>query len=465
MNQHERCIELAAASIDFQLSPDEQHALRTHLAICDTCSVTVRGIRDDATRLAAAPHQEAPAAVRAGVIGATARRGAAGRRSSRSPGVRWAVLATMLAALLIAGSFVAGSVVDRFRGQDLPAPTLPTAIQQATPAPAATDLQAPKPTASPGWNDLGDVSEAFDGRSVTSVMRRPDGGLVAFGQDRVSAIPVVWVSDDGVDWVESAQSKHVFSDAIPTTGALGGPGMLVVGKAVSVLAEQRAIWESTDGRTWTESPDASAKLHTNADDLTIVSGPAGVIVWRPSGAVWVSTDGETWTPGDIGRQGVSDVSVDSDGFAAVGQVGSDAFLVTSADGQSWGTPRQQPAAAGTQVGIERADDGTEVVWIGDRRWQRTGSGWRAVEGSSVPTVPAPAFVVGGQEDLAAIGSPSGGDTYRAWTWDGAGDWVSDRHPAEAGSGAPTVVGVAPHGSGWYVLTRRGGAFHGWLLQP
>ena len=256
MNEHQRCIELAAASIDFRLSPDEQHILRTHLAICDTCSATVRGIRDDASRMAAAPHPAAPDSVRDALIGAT------GRRRRSSSGVRWAVLATMLAALLVAGSFVAGSVVDRFRGQDLPVPTLPTTVQRATPVPAPTDEQAPRPTDIPGsaqgWNDLGDLSDAFGGRSVTSVMTRPDGGLVAFGQDRVSAgaLPVVWVSDDGVDWVETQQSKGVFSDSIPTSGALGGPGMLVLASAVSVQAAQRGIWESSDGRTWTESPDS-----------------------------------------------------------------------------------------------------------------------------------------------------------------------------------------------------------------
>ena len=68
MNEHQRCIELAAASIDFPLSPDEQRSLRTHLALCDSCTVTVRGLRDDAMRLAAAPHLTAPVAVRNAVI-------------------------------------------------------------------------------------------------------------------------------------------------------------------------------------------------------------------------------------------------------------------------------------------------------------------------------------------------------------------------------------------------------------
>jgi hypothetical protein len=460
VNEHQRCIELAAASIDFRLSADEQHALRTHLAICDSCSLTVRGIRDDATRLAAAPHPAAPATVRDTVIGAAA------RRSGRTSGLRWAVLATMLAAVLVAGSFVAGSVVDRLRGPQVPAPTLPTTVQRSTPAPS--DQQALRPTATPafasGWNDLGDISDAFGGRTAMSVMARPDGGLVAFGQDRGSATPVVWVSDDGVDWTEAKQQTEVFSNDVPTTGALGGPGMLVIGSAISVAgSQQRAIWESPDGRTWTESSDASAMLANNAADLTMAAGPAGVIVWRPSGQVWVSTDGATWKQGNMDVQGVTDVSVDTDGFVAVGRSGSNAFLVTSANGRDWGAPHREAAPAGTQVGIERSDDEVETVWIGDQRWQRSGSSWSAVQGATVP-VPAPGSVVGGQADLVAMGSPTS-SAYRAWTWDGSGDWVSAKQAAETGSAAPTVVAVAPHGSGWFVLTKRGSALHGWIVEP
>ena len=465
MNEHQRCIELAAASIDFRLSADEQHILRTHLATCDSCGTTVRGIREDATRLAATPHPAAPATVRNALIGAT------GRRAGRASGMRWALLATVLAALLVVGSFVAGSVVERIRNHDLPAPTLPAIVDRSTPAPAPTDQQAPRPTATPalasGWNDVGDISDSFSGRTMASVMRSPDGGLVAFGQDRVSTLPVVWVSADGVDWTETKQQQDVFFGVVPTSGALGGPGMLVIGSATStVTGQQRAIWESSDGRSWTESSDPSAQLGTNAGDLTMAAGPAGVIVWRPSGTVWVSTDGATWKTGDIGVQGVTDVTVDTAGFVAVGQSGSNAFLVTSADGRHWDAPVDASSAAGTQVGIERADDGTEAIWIGDQRWQRSGSTWHAVTGATMPTVPDPTSVVGGRAGLAAMGSPSGAGVYRASTWDGsAAAWTSWRQAAETGSATPSVVAITPHGTGWFVLTRRGSALHGWLLEP
>ena len=45
MNEHQRFLELAAASIDFRLTPDEQHALRTHLA-------ELRQLQPDRARLA-----------------------------------------------------------------------------------------------------------------------------------------------------------------------------------------------------------------------------------------------------------------------------------------------------------------------------------------------------------------------------------------------------------------------------
>ena len=83
----------------------------------------------------------------------------------------------------------------------------------------------------------------------------------------------------------------------------------------------------------------------------------------------------------------------------------------------------------------------------------------------MPTVPAPTSIFGGRTGLAAMGSPSGAGVYRASTWDGSAAWASWRQAAETGSAAPTVVAIAPHGNGWFVLTRRGSALHGWLLEP
>ena len=128
MTDHQRFLALAAASIDFRLTPEEQHALRTHLADCDSCSLTVRALLDDSARLAAVPQPPAPAAVRDALI----------RASTRRPGhggaMRWPLVAAMLAVLVVAGTFVAGSVVDRLQAR-LPAPSLATVDDHPTPDP------------------------------------------------------------------------------------------------------------------------------------------------------------------------------------------------------------------------------------------------------------------------------------------------------------------------------------------
>ncbi|MCY7418978.1 MAG: hypothetical protein LH650_10870 [Chloroflexi bacterium] len=243
-------------------------------------------------------------------------------------------------------------------------------------------------------------------------------------------------------------------------------GMLVLGLEIATeTGPQRAIWSSPDGRVWSRQADASALLGTNEDDLTLVTGPAGAIVWAPSGKVWVSTDGSTWKSGSIGHAGVTDVSVDADGFIAVGRSGSEAFLSTAANGRTWGTPQLTPTASGPRVGIERSTDGSEAIWIGTQRWQRSGSTWRSVSGESVPKVPDPASIVGGRQDLVAVGSPSSANVYRAWTWDGTGAWAAETADAETGSGDPTVVAVAAHDTGWFVMTRRGSALHAWSVEP
>lgn len=449
MNEHRQCLDLAAASLDFALTSDEQYLLRTHLATCDACGRTAMGMRDDAVRLVGAPRPAAPPSVRHAVVGAAA------RRPRHVSGIRWGVAAAVLGVVVVGGAFVVGSAVDRFRGPHESAPTMPAAVDRSrAPARAA------------GWTDLGDISGPFLDRDLMSVMARPDGGLVALGLDRKTAQHVIWVSDDGVHWSETHQPDGVFGDGVPTSGALGGPGMLAVGWYTDIdSGRQRAIWGSTNGRVWALSPDPSALLGTNLDDLTMESGPAGTIVWAPSGRVWVSTNGTTWSSGSIGHGGITDVAVDATRFVAVGREGADAFLVTSSDGLRWGTPRTTSAAGGTQVGIERSPDDTEAIWIGDQRWERSGSTWTAVAGTAMPKVPAVESVMGGQPGLAAIGSPSSAGVYRAWTWDGSGDWIPARVDAEAGSGDPEVVAVAPHERGWFVVTRRGDKLHGWRVGP
>ena len=219
-------------------------------------------------------------------------------------------------------------------------------------------------------------------------------------------LPVVWVSGRRGRLDRGRTSRRdVFSDAIPTSGALGGPGMLVVGSAVSTQAAQRAIWESTDGthldrvtgrvgeaRDQCRGPDDGERARRASSS----GGRRARCGCRPTA--------QTWTPGDIGRQGVTDVAVDADGFVAVGQSGSNASWSPPRMVCAGARPRQQPAAAGTRSASSERTTAPRPSGSATSAGSAPAAAGALVEGCHVPRVPDPAFVVGGQADLAAIGS-------------------------------------------------------------
>ena len=61
---HDRALELAAAAIDFGLSPADDAALTDHLAGCEPCRQTADALRTDAAAIAALDHEAAPADLR-----------------------------------------------------------------------------------------------------------------------------------------------------------------------------------------------------------------------------------------------------------------------------------------------------------------------------------------------------------------------------------------------------------------
>jgi hypothetical protein len=322
--------------------------------------------------------------------------------------------------------------------------------------------QAPQPTTAAipdgtAWHDLGILGAAFDGRMVQLVLPAPDAGLVAIGRDQASALPVVWTSDDGVDWTATEQPDDVFGGRVPTGGVLHDGALWVVGWQIAAQGPQRAVWTSPDGVTWHVAGGSGGLLGTEASDLDITAGPAGILVWAPDGRAWTSTDGSSWARSDAGAAGVTDAAVD-DAYRLVGLDGGRAFLVTSDDGRSWSTPNRQSAATATRVGAERSGDAV-LAWVGDRPYRLTATGWRAVsDGPDVPT----GDVVGGRDAFASVGSPTTAGVQRAWLGDGEGAWT-DHASEPTAKGARTLVAVAPFGDGWYVLTRQGDTYRGWLL--
>ena len=135
---HEQALALVAASLDFRLSPEEQHALREHLATCGSCAAAAARMRQDAAFLAAMPPRDAPAAVRDAVV-----RAAVSRRGPGRPALGFAFGALALVVALTVGTFAIGALKDQ-RADHSPSASLLTAVlpsptsDQSTPPPTAT---------------------------------------------------------------------------------------------------------------------------------------------------------------------------------------------------------------------------------------------------------------------------------------------------------------------------------------
>ncbi|HTK43891.1 MAG TPA: hypothetical protein VL749_00870, partial [Patescibacteria group bacterium] len=105
MPDHERFLELAAASIDFQLTPAESTELEQHVATCADCGRTVHAMREDARAIAASPVRVmARDRSQALLAGALARR-------PPTANLRLALLAAVLALVAIGGLSIGAQVV------------------------------------------------------------------------------------------------------------------------------------------------------------------------------------------------------------------------------------------------------------------------------------------------------------------------------------------------------------------
>ncbi len=127
---HNRFLELAAATIDFELSPVERATLDRHLATCTTCRMAADVLRADARVIAALPLLPAPA-LRSGVVF-----GSSLQRGSRPSTVRFLAIA---AVILVSAVLGAGVVLQ---------PTPSRSTPPSSPSPSAPAA----PTRLPTWN-------------------------------------------------------------------------------------------------------------------------------------------------------------------------------------------------------------------------------------------------------------------------------------------------------------------------
>jgi hypothetical protein len=135
---HEHELELAAAAIDFELTPAERRRLDAAIADCSICSRAAASYRRDATMMAALPVVDASPTVRRQV------ERAAGLRPQRTS-LNWVLLAAAMLGLLVTSALVVGAI-SQLRRNDL---------SQVEPSPAPT--QTPAPSSAPPSVPVPDV--------------------------------------------------------------------------------------------------------------------------------------------------------------------------------------------------------------------------------------------------------------------------------------------------------------------
>lgn len=138
---HDRSLELAAASIDFELSETERAALAAHLADCIPCRRRVMGLEADQRAVARLPSFAlAPGSVDQ-VRGRIHRSG-----NSARPPLRLLAVAAIVALLAAAAFAVGAELLRRDRDRDL------SVVPPTTPI--ESPLSSPGPTTSPPPNVL-----------------------------------------------------------------------------------------------------------------------------------------------------------------------------------------------------------------------------------------------------------------------------------------------------------------------
>ncbi len=168
-------IELAAAAVDFELTPSERARLDKAIAECAVCARAAAGYRRQAILLQALPVVDASPAVRRQVERAV------GLRQQRSSG-SWVWLAAAMLGLLVTGAVVVGAF-NRSR-QDEQLSQVPTPTPVVTPAPSA-----PPAVASPDVVELDPPSGEL--ADVGPPLVRDSTALVVTDNLRIRSAPFV----------------------------------------------------------------------------------------------------------------------------------------------------------------------------------------------------------------------------------------------------------------------------------
>ena len=282
---------------------------------------------------------------------------------------------TLLVALLSTSCAANETSPDPTRSS-YPSPS-PSAVATPLAIPIATP--SPVPTASPTTAPIGDWKEVPAQASVKGTQFQDvvwtGRRFVAVGVAR-SGADVFLDSSDGSTW---NRQSDLNANAHPARLAAGPGGVVAVG----AIGERPASWFSTDGLAWTAQRNAFPMPDVGDDTVTVTdvvaNGNGWLAVGRQDpfcqidcgtsarrGLAWTSSNGSEWamTTGQEAFRGagLNAVTRGADEFAAVGNAGGHAVIVTSPDGLKWSRVPDDP-----MFGSRTSDDGppvaaTAVAW-------------------------------------------------------------------------------------------------------
>ncbi len=445
MTDHRRFIDLAASSIDFDLSPAEQAELDAHLTSCADCREAAAAYRADALALVAMPAlQLAPD--RSAVI----LERIMGRRRAPAPRLRLLLVAALLALLAASVALAVGAeLLRRAREQQLltvvPERPVVEVPLEASPLPSASIPPTEAYSAEAGG------TLPSDHYAPTSVAVGPSGEMVVVGGNSCvvssDTAPSCVARISHADSIEDATLVGADAGAAADLGGavpVSGPGLGIDQVAASEdgfvaigYADDGgfgvSIWRQEPGRQWERLPrdrvfdDARVRTVAAIDGGWIIGGE----IFAPDGpraAVWSSSDGRTWRRAEDGP--VFDVG----GYLDTGE---------------------EPAAGGI---LDSATTGRRIVLVGDTRdgngeapaaaaWvSDDGRSWRR---STMPTLDGRVVAVsrlgsgfvaftsdGQRETTDAVLVSDDGEEWREVTIEGLPAGV------EAAAAAPVGTGVA-----------------------
>lgn len=327
--------------------------------------------------------------------------------------------------ILLASAFVSavlvGGVVLATRGPAVRDPQ-PATDRQPPPIVSVRDLTE-------GWvqvADSADLGLGPEGRLFRVVAAGPGFVAVGVACDTLACVSAMWLSSDGVIWARVADDP--FRDGHIFDLTVGGPGVVAVGSTCqfgspfsgeNVEGEAAtcspAVWVSADGVTWVEVQDDQTFEPCTLCDAQINQVVAGSFGLVASGrdhasALWVSADGFTWERADNleafgGSWGIDFLTTGGQRVIATGGVCDSAAVCayatwTTENGTDW-TRNDEVEGLGEQGPTALISFGSGGVAVGvGANW--TPSAWTSPDWVTWTEAPLP---VSGDFDGFEEGSP------------------------------------------------------------